>query len=171
MIDLLSLHKYFLEPYVKEGASCVDFTMGNGHDTLFLSRTVGPAGKVYAFDVQPQALESTRKLLKEENAPENYTLILDSHANAGKYISEGFNAGVFNLGWLPGSDKTVTTKTDSTLEAVGCAMKLMAHDEGRREGNALESMFEGVSRFEYCIGKFVIVNSPSSPFFYTIERK
>ena len=183
MVDLLSLHKYFLEPYVKEGATCVDFTMGNGHDTLFLSKSVGENGRVFAFDVQEQALASTKKLLTEEKAPENYTLILDSHANLKKHVSCEINAGVFNLGWLPGSDKKITTQTDSTLAAVTDAMSLMAHDsiiliavypgheEGKKEGNALDDLFSGISRFEFCIGKFRIVNSASSPFFYTVEKK
>ena len=57
MIDLLSLHKQFILTHLREGDVCADFTMGNGHDTEFLSKAVGAAGRVYAFDVQPQALE------------------------------------------------------------------------------------------------------------------
>ena len=41
MIDLLDLHKQFILTHLKEGDVCVDFTMGNGHDTEFLSKTVG----------------------------------------------------------------------------------------------------------------------------------
>ena len=59
MIDLLSLHKQFILTHVKEGDICADFTMGNGYDTEFLARTVGMSGKVYAFDIQPAAVEST----------------------------------------------------------------------------------------------------------------
>ena len=51
MIDLLSLHKQFILTHLKEGDVAVDFTMGNGHDTAFLSKTVGPTGRVYAFDI------------------------------------------------------------------------------------------------------------------------
>ena len=56
MIDLLELHKYFILKHLKPGDVAVDFTMGNGHDTEFLSKTVGPEGFVYAFDIQEQAL-------------------------------------------------------------------------------------------------------------------
>ena len=52
MIDLLDLHKQFILTHLKEGDVCVDFTMGNGHDTEFLSKTVGEKGHVYAFDIQ-----------------------------------------------------------------------------------------------------------------------
>ena len=49
MIDLLTVEKSFIESHVKEGGTVVDFTMGNGHDTLWLSNRVGEKGKVYAF--------------------------------------------------------------------------------------------------------------------------
>ena len=117
MIDLLSLHKQFILTHLREGDVCADFTMGNGHDTEFLSKAVGAAGRVYAFDVQPQALESTAAHMRETGCPENYTLILDSHSNAKNYIKEPLRAGMFNLGWLPGSDKTVTTRRGTTLPA------------------------------------------------------
>ena len=81
MIDLLELQKYFILRHLKEGDIAVDFTMGNGHDTEFLSKTVGEFGHVYAFDVQEMALASTSENLKNANCPNNYTLILDSHHN------------------------------------------------------------------------------------------
>ena len=52
MIDLLDLHKHFILKHLRDGDIAVDFTMGNGHDTEFLSKTVGPQGFVYAFDIQ-----------------------------------------------------------------------------------------------------------------------
>ena len=81
MIDLLTVEKQFIASHVREGGTVVDFTMGNGHDTLWLAQQVGETGKVYAFDIQPKALESSEKLLRESGCPQNYTLILDSHAN------------------------------------------------------------------------------------------
>ena len=62
MIDLLKLHKHFILTHLGEGDTAVDFTMGNGYDTEFLSRTVGETGHVYAFDIQKQAVESTAKI-------------------------------------------------------------------------------------------------------------
>ena len=69
MIDLLKTEKEFIRTHIKEGGTVVDFTMGNGHDTLWLSNAVGENGKVYAFDIQQAALDSTSALLKKENAP------------------------------------------------------------------------------------------------------
>ena len=70
MIDLLQLHKYFILNHLREGDIAVDFTMGNGYDTEFLSRTVGESGRVYAFDIQAQAVESTAKRLGKKRQPE-----------------------------------------------------------------------------------------------------
>ncbi len=183
MIDLLTLHKQFLTPHIKQGDTVADFTMGNGHDTLWLSNAVGEKGHVYAFDIQQQALDSTAKLLSEEGEFENYTLIKDSHANALLHIPEKIKAGVFNLGYLPGGDKSVTTLHESTLKAVDAAIELLApdgiiliavypgHDEGTIEGNLLYEKLKEISRFKLCISQFKIINSPTSPFFFIIESK
>ena len=87
MIDLLDLHKQFILTHLKKGDVCVDFTMGNGHDTEFLSKTVGEGGHVYAFDIQQAAVDSTAKHLREVGCPENYTLICDSHHNVKNYVN------------------------------------------------------------------------------------
>ena len=183
MIDLLSLHKQFLAPHIRQGGRVADFTMGNGHDTLWLCRAVGETGRVWAFDVQESAVRSTRGLLEKELGFVNYTLILDSHANAKNYIDEPICAGVFNLGYLPGGDKTLTTLRSSTLPAVRAAIDLLApdgiilvavypgHEEGRLEGEELAGMLAEYSRFRYCVSCFKLVNSPTSPYFYMIESK
>ena len=183
MIDLLTLHKEFLTPHIKTGDTVADFTMGNGHDTLWLSRTVGEKGHVYAFDIQQQALDSTAKLLEQENAPKNYTLIKDSHANALLHIKGKIKAGMFNLGYLPGGDKSITTLRESTLKAVDAAIELLdadgiiliavypGHDEGSIEGDMLFEKLSQISRFKLCISQFKIINSPTSPFFFIIESK
>lgn len=183
MIDLLTLHKYFLNAHIKEGGTAIDFTMGNGHDTLFLSRAVGETGHVYAFDIQKQAVENTEKLLSASGCPSNWTLIHDSHANVRKYVNSPICAGVFNLGWLPGADKSVTTRRESTAAAVDAALELLDHDgilliavypgheEGKLEGEILSERLSGISRFEMCVSRLQIINSPLSPYFFTIERK
>ena len=54
----------FLSEYISAGDVCIDATAGNGSDTEFLCRMVGETGKVYAFDIQRQALENTREKLE-----------------------------------------------------------------------------------------------------------
>ena len=183
MINLLEVEKNFLIPHIKKGGVAVDFTMGNGHDTLWLSNAVGEEGKVYAFDIQPQALASSKKLLTESGAPENYTLILDSHSNVMDYVKEKICIGMFNLGFLPGGDKSITTKRDTTMIAIRAAIDLLdadgalliavypGHEEGTIEGELIEQELMTLNRKELCACKFKIVNSPTSPFFFLIERK
>ncbi len=183
MIDLLSLEKQFIQAHIKEGGCAVDFTMGNGHDTLYLSRAVGENGRVFAFDIQKQALESTEKLLKSSDCPQNYTLILDSHANVKNYVDCKICAGVFNLGYLPGGDKSITTLHESTLIAVDSAIDLLdddgivliaiypGHAEGTVEGNMLTEHLSHLDRKIHCVSQFKIINSPTSPFFIAIEKK
>lgn len=183
-MDLLSLQKYFILSHLGEGHQAVDFTMGNGHDTEFLSKTVGINGKVTAFDIQPKALESTAKNLREWGCPENWRLICDSHHNAINYIDGKIKAGMFNLGYMPGSgNKALTTMRETTLPAVENALTLLdrdailmvavypGHPEGALEGEELQKYFSTLSRYKLCIAKFQMVNSPTSPYFMIAETK
>ena len=183
MINLLQLQKQFILAHLREGDTAVDFTMGNGHDTEFLSKTVGEAGHVYAFDVQQQALDSTAKHLAEVGCPQNTTLILDSHHNVKHYVKGPIRAGMFNLGYLPGSDKTVTTMRETTMPAIEAALELLdhggillvavypGHAEGDAEGKMVLDYFATLDRHVICCTLIRIVNSPSSPFFIVIEKK
>lgn len=183
MIDLLSLHKQFILTHLHPGDVAADFTMGNGYDTEFLSKAVGEGGRVYAFDIQPQALECTAGHLAASGCPQNYHLILDSHSNARDYIKEPIRAGMFNLGWLPGGDKSITTLRESTMPAIEAAIGLMdqdailnvavypGHAEGDAEGKMLEEYFATLSRHRVCCTKVAILNSPTSPYFFVLETK
>lgn len=83
---------------------CVDATCGNGGDTAFLCGLTAPAGRVLAFDVQPEAIRSTRTRLEQANVPaDRYSLICGSHADLLQYVQPGTaDAVMFNFGWLPG---------------------------------------------------------------------
>ena len=182
MIDLLDLHKHFILTHLKEGDIAVDYTMGNGHDTEFLSKVVGENGHVYAFDIQQSAVDSTAKNLAAAGCPENYTLICDSHHNVKNYVNCKVKAGMFNLGWLPGGDKTITTMRETTMPAVEAAIDLLApdgvlivaiypgHEEGALEGEMLREYFSTLSKYRICPSEFKILNSPTSPYFFLIEK-
>ncbi len=183
MIDLLELEKSLILPHIKTGGTAVDFTMGNGHDTLWLSRAVGAGGHVFAFDIQQAALDHTKELLRREQAPDNCTLILDSHHHVKNYVANPICAGLFNLGFLPGGDKSVTTKRETSLAAIDAAIDLLddgggllivvypGHEEGRIEGDMIHDALSGLDRHQICVSKFNIINSPASPFFFLVEKK
>ena len=183
MVDLIGLHKHFILEHLGKGDVAVDFTMGNGGDTLFLSETVGDGGRVYAFDIQEEALTSTEAHLREAGAPQNYTLICDSHHRVREYVKEPIKAGMFNLGYLPRSGKKhVTTLRETTMPAVEAAIDLLlpdgvlivaiypGHEEGALEGDMLREYFKTLSRFQICASEFHILNSPTSPYFFLVEK-
>ena len=184
MVDLLELQKRFILAHLRPGDVAVDCTMGNGNDTAFLSETVGESGRVYAFDIQEAAVESTRAHLQAVGCPENYTLIHASHHLIREYVREAPKAVMFNLGYLPGSGKKqVTTMRETTMEAVRGAVELLAndgillvavypgHEEGRLEGEMLAEYFSTLDRRLICCSCFRIVNSPTSPYFFIVEKK
>lgn len=183
MVDLTGLHKHFILEHLGEGEVAVDFTMGNGNDTLFLSRTVGESGRVYAFDIQQAALESTEKRLREAGAPENYTLICASHHRVREFVPERIKAGMFNLGYLPGGGKkAVTTMRKTTMPAVEAAIEMLlpdgaliiaiypGHEEGALEGDMVREYLKTLSKYRICASEFHILNSPDSPYFFLVEK-
>ena len=183
MLDLLELQKYFICKHLHAGDTAVDFTMGNGHDTEFLCRTVGDTGHVYAFDIQKQAVESTAANLAASGCPAVWTLINDSHHNVKYYVSGPIKAGMFNLGYLPGGDKRITTLRATTMPAVEAAIDLLApdgivciavypgHAEGEAEGKMLAEYLSGLPRWQLCATQIKILNSPTSPYFIIVEKK
>ena len=57
----LALH--MVRPYAKPGMTVVDATCGHGYDTLALADMT--PDRLYAFDIQPVAVEAARKLLRD----------------------------------------------------------------------------------------------------------
>ena len=116
----------FIREQVQPGDICIDATMGNGNDTLLLSSLCGKDGHVFAFDIQEAALINTRKRLMEADAPQNYTLLLESHTNIEHYVDPGTASCItFNLGYLPGGDHTKATHADTSIAALSKSLDLL----------------------------------------------
>ena len=144
---------------MRPGDTVVDATMGNGWDTVALARILAdldasPAGdaskpgRVVAFDVQEDALTSTRARVREALTPDQASrvdLVLKSHERMEEHVRvPGVNAfddddddagletdavGVvcFNLGYLPGptADKEVRTRRTTTVSAVASGVRVL----------------------------------------------
>ncbi len=181
MLVLRDIEKELLSPHIFEGATVADFTMGNGNDTLWLADRVGKNGKVYAFDIQEDALLHTGEKLNAAGIAERCVLIKDSHHKAAEYIKEKLDAGIFNLGFLPGGDKRITTMRETTLPAVKTALSLIkpggglliavypGHEEGALEGEMLTELFSSFDQKVLSAYKFNVLNSKESPFFILAE--
>ncbi len=106
----------------------IDATAGNGHDTVFLAKLVGPEGTVFAFDVQQVALDRTAERLAAEGLT-HVMLLLRDHEELEAALPERhhgqISAVMFNLGYLPGGDTAITTRDDRTVTAITAALKLL----------------------------------------------
>lgn len=163
---------------VKRGDICVDATAGRGNDAAFLCELAG-SGNVTAFDIQEEALVSTRELLDKKGL--DARLILDSHANMDRYFEEGsVSLIVFNLGYLPKGDHSVFTHFESTREAIEKGLKLLKSgglmcvsvyyggDSGYEERDALLPYLQSLDDGKYRVIMASFYNwkkDPPIPFF------
>jgi hypothetical protein len=141
---------------VHPGAVVVDATCGNGHDSLALAQLAltDEQGHLYGFDIQSAAIANTHKRLQENLSQarlERISLHCRSHSHLAEVLPKDCRPAliVYNLGYLPGGDKSHTTMLESTMESIVQAQMLVAedgmvsitcypgHPEGLREESAL----------------------------------
>lgn len=173
-----------LSEVLHPGDWAIDATAGNGHDTLFLARTVGPTGKVVAFDIQTRAYEETIRRLESAQLTNVEFHLLD-HALMDTILLEEdwhrIRAVTFNLGYLPGGDKRVITTPASTLRALttvqrlihaGALLTILAYPEhagGDAETQVVTDWVKSLPnhfRVDQLTG-----DSPKSPILFTVERR
>lgn len=173
-----------IEAAMFDGAVAVDATMGNGHDTQWLCELAGENGRVYAFDVQPEAVERTRERLAEIGLLGRAELFCAGHERMAEFVHEQADAIVFNLGWLPGAEHGVTTQTSTTLMAVNAALELLkedglmtvciypGHEEGTRELHALMEWASALDEKRYdALLKTYLNQSNDPPRMLAIRKK
>mgnify|MGYP000016635756 CR=1 FL=1 len=115
----------YLAAHLPHPKLCIDATCGNGGDTAFLCRLAGPEGRVVGFDIQPEAITSTRARLAKQGLTAE--LICDSHANLLQYVRPGTaDIVMFNFGWLSGADHSVFSTADSSIPALEAASRRCA---------------------------------------------
>lgn len=166
----------FIKEQVAPGDFCIDATMGNGNDTLLLSTLCGETGKVLAFDIQEQALKSTEEHLSKNNAPANYTLLLESHTQMKTHAKENSVSCItFNLGYLPGGDHSKATKSNSSIEALTQGLSLLKKgglislciysggDSGFEERDAVLKWLASLDPHKYLVIRSDYYNRPNNP--------
>ena len=166
----------FIEEQIQPGDFCIDATMGNGNDTLLLSRLCGPTGRVLAFDIQEQALIHTKKHLLDADAPENYTLLLESHSHMSDYASpDTVSCIVFNLGYLPGGDHLKATRSQTSIKAMEQGLTLLKKggllslciysggDSGFQERDDVMNWLKQLDPRKYLVIRSDYYNRPNNP--------
>ena len=128
-ISLVNTAHDLIRDILNPGDIAIDATVGNGHDTLFLAEQIAPSGHVYGFDIQQAAIDSTLEKFRQTRLSDYLSLIHASHADMSDEIPEHLHGKIraimFNLGYLPGGDKSVITLTDSTLAALSIASQIL----------------------------------------------
>jgi predicted methyltransferase len=114
-----------LHCFVREGHCVVDATCGNGHDTLVLARLVGIRGHVWGFDIQKQAIVETGRRLDDAELSNRVTLLKIGHEELALHVTVPVEAVLFNLGYLPGGDRSIITRPETTVAALGQALQLL----------------------------------------------
>ncbi len=173
MLQPQTFTEYYINCYISPGDVVIDATAGNGNDTLKLCNAVGKNGKVYAFDIQKSALNSTKKLLDDNGL--NALLIHDSHSNLDFYIKEKVKGVIFNLGYLPGGDHTIQTKGITTTEAIEKSLNILDDDgficitvyygknSGTEEKDILMEYLKHINHKKYTVLVHDFYNRPNNP--------
>jgi SAM-dependent methyltransferase len=180
----VALAHHFLRNVVKPGDRVVDATCGNGNDTLFLARLVGEHGCVWAFDIQPLAIEKTAALLAAHQCDSQVELIADGHESLSALVKGPLSAAVFNLGFLPGGDKGCITHGETTIAALAQAAALLVaggivtvavypgHSGGDDESQAVEQWASGLSPHIFNVWRHRQLNrSAVAPYLILVERR
>ena len=173
--NILPFAHSLLKQALKPDTRALDGTAGNGNDTLMLARSIGSGGKVWAFDVQEQALANTRMRLEEAGMADRAELILDGHENLAAHIREPLDAAVFNFGWLPGGDKSCTTKAATSIRALASALSLLktggvavavlypGHEAGLYEAQVIEDWARQLTQDEFAVLRYGFINRRNRP--------
>ena len=166
-----------LKEVVEPGDFVIDATMGNGHDTAFLAELVGPSGEVFAFDIQKEALINTEQKLTELNLLPQTTLFPLGHEHLHAVLDEEteITAAIFNLGYLPKSNKEIITKPATTKQALdgllphlvkGSRIILVVyygHEGGSEELDLVTNYTQALPQDVYSVLRYEFINQKNQP--------
>lgn len=179
--NVLNLIKAAILPALEKARVLVDATAGNGYDTLFLAEHTSDKSKIYAFDIQEAALDSTRQ--RTAAYADRIEYVLRSHEELEEVVAEDIDLAIFNLGYLPGQEHEVTTKKESTLLAVQQVLGKLSlngvcvivaypgHEAGGQEAALLEDFLVSLAKKDYTVGCYRLVNhAKTAPYAYIVEK-
>jgi SAM-dependent methyltransferase len=177
------LSHLLLQRFVHPGDRVVDATCGNGHDTLLLAGLAGPSGRVWAFDIQPEALEATAARLAEADIIDAVVLIHAGHEAMAAHCYGPVKAVVFNLGYLPGGDRTIVTRPESTLAGLEQALGILepggvviitlypGHEGGQHERTLLETRLVKLPPAGFHVWRMGQMNVPTTaPYLILVQK-
>lgn len=174
--DISALSQYIISNFIDNKEIAIDCTLGNGYDTDFLS---GIFKKVYSFDIQKEPCEAYVSKGKS-----NVDIINDSHELIDKYINSKVNCIMYNLGFLPGGDKSITTEHETSLSSIKKGLEMLesggimticiyrGHHEGQKEESCILEFVGKLSKSRYGVMSHCYLNrSEMAPMLVVIEKK
>lgn len=174
--DVSSLAHYIIKNFCRTKNVAVDATLGNGLDTDFLSKLFN---QVYSFEIQSEAIYRYNS-----KKSKNVNLINDSHEFINKYINEKVNCVMLNLGYLPGGNKNITTKYESTIKCIRNALELIdnegiitiavytGHKEGANESIKIMEYLKNLPKNQFAVMKHTYENRGNNPpYLIVIEKR
>ncbi|WP_339162071.1 class I SAM-dependent methyltransferase [Siminovitchia sp. FSL W7-1587] len=185
---VLSFTRTVMQRVVRPGGFVVDATVGNGHDTLFLAQLIGDTGRVFGYDIQEEAIANTKKQLQERELLERVTLFQTGHENISATIPEeihgSLSGAMFNLGYLPGGNKSIVTRAETTIMAVKQLLNMMApggiivlvvyhgHKEGEKERDELLKFSQNLDQDMVHVLQYAFINlKNNAPFVLAFEKR
>jgi tRNA A58 N-methylase Trm61 len=188
MDRILPFARNLLEKAIKPGDIVVDATLGNGHDTVFLAGLVGDSGKVYGFDVQEEAIAASKERIQKHGLSERIELFHEGHENLSRLIPASHHGkvtgAIFNLGYLPGSDKSIVTHPVTTILAIEQLIEMMTpegiivlviyhgHVEGAIERDSLLQYCQKLDQKKAHVLQYQFINQQNNPpFIVAIEKR
>ncbi|MBA3958391.1 MAG: methyltransferase domain-containing protein [Parachlamydiaceae bacterium] len=173
---------------VQPGDTVIDATCGNGQDTRILAKLALNAhqGTLFALDIQAQAIVTTRNLLEQELPQDLFnriTFLEQCHSHFPEAVLENsVRLIIYNLGYLPGANKALTTRTETTLQSLQEAQKLLlengiicvtcypGHDEGKKEEAALLDYVRSLPTTEWQVSFTQWVNRVGAPSLLVLRK-
>ena len=163
--------------HLKHGGIVIDATCGNGHDTYILSQT--PINQLFAVDIQQSALDHTHKRIGQDSRI-SYHLCCHSCLN---FTSGPVDLIVYNLGYLPGGNESLTTTKATTLQSIQNGLNLLTpytgliscmlypgHLEGSIEKDALLSFGSKLSSKKFQVTHYQHLNRNNAPSLLLIKK-
>lgn len=174
--NISDLSHYIIRNFVLNKEIAIDGTLGNGYDSDFLSQNFK---KVYSFDIQEEACIKYR-----EKKLENVEVINDSHHLFKNYIKENVDCIMYNLGFLPGGNKEITTMHTTSLKSIESGLEILnsggimticiyrGHNEGKIEETCILDFLKQLPKNEYGVMTHSYLNrQENSPLLVIVEKK